>query len=405
MPRLPLEGIRVTDFTWAWAGPYCTLQLAHLGAEVIRLESQKRTCVSRAIPSFADDVPGPNRAGYFNQYNQGKKSLQLDLGRPEGVEVAKKLVAKSDIVVQKFSAGAIDRMGLGYETLTQVKPDIIMVSICGYGQTGPERQYMGYGPASVPLAGISSLSGYRGLGPAEVGISYGDPNAGVFGAFAVMAALAYRHRTGKGVHVDLALWEALLVLMPEGLMDYAMNKTQPQRDGNRDRWIAPHGCFKCQGDADKWVTIVCGTDAEWQALCQAMGKPELATDKRFADVTARKANEDLLEEMITAWTKERDRWEVTEILQKAGVAAFPSMSNKDLATNAHLNARGYLVQKEHPEVGKRIHAGIPWQMSGTPCEVQHAAPLRGQHTDYVLRDILGLSEAEVQKLRDGQVLY
>jgi len=405
MPRLPLEGIRVTDFTWAWAGPYCTMQMAHLGAEVIRIESQKRTCVSRAIPSFADDMPGPNRAGYFNQYNQGKKSLQLDLARPEAVEIAKKLVAKSDIVVQNFSAGAIDRMGLGYETLKKAKPDIIMISICGYGQTGPERQFMGYGPASVPLAGISSLTGYRGLGPAEVGISYGDPNAGIFGAFAALAALAYRQRTGKGVHVDLALWEALLVLMPEGLIDYAMNQTQPERDGNRDRWMAPHGCFKCKGDDDKWVTIVCGTDAEWQALCTAIGQPGLTTDKRFVNVTARKANEDTLEDLITAWTKERDRWTVTEVLQQAGVAAFPSMSNKDLATNPHLNARGYLVQKEHPEVGKRIHAGIPWHMSGTPCEVQAAAPLRGQHTGYVLRDILGISETEVQRLRDGQVLY
>jgi len=405
MARLPLEGIRVTDFTWAWAGPYCTMQMAHMGAEVIRIESAKRVCVSRAIPSFADDIPGPNRAGYFNQYNQGKKGLQLDLARPEAVEIAKKLVAKSDIVVQNFSAGAIDRMGLGYETLKQVKPDIIMISICGYGQTGPERHYMGYGPASVPLAGISSLTGYRGLGPAEVGISYGDPNAGIFGAFAALAALAYRQRTGRGVHVDLALWEALLTLQPEGLMDYAMNRTQPERDGNHDRWMAPHDCFKCQGDDDKWVTIVCGTEAEWQALCKAMGKPELATDKRFATATARKANEDALEEIITAWTQERDRWEVTEILQKAGVAAFPSLSNKDLATNPHLAARGYLVQKEHPEVGKRIHAGIPWQMSSTPCEVRAAAPLRGQHSNYVLRDILELSEAEVRKLKEEQILY
>lgn len=402
--RRPLEGIRVMDFTWAWAGPYCTLQMAHMGAEVIRIESEKRPCVTRLIPPFADGEPGPNRAGYFNQYSQGKKSLQLDLARPEAADVIKKLAAKCDIVVQNFSTGAIDRMGFGYETLKQVKPDIIMISICGYGQTGPECNYMGYGPASVPLAGISSLSGYSGKGPAEAGISYGDPNAGIFGAFAALAALAHRHRTGKGVHVDVALWEALLVLMPEGLMDYAMNKTQPERDGNHDRWMAPHGCFKCKGDDDKWVTIVCGSDAEWQALCRAIGQPELETDKRFANATARKANEAALEEILTGWTTDRDRWEVTDTLQQAGVAAFPSMSNKDLATNAHLEARGYLVQKEHPECGKRIHAGIPWQMSGTPCEVQAAAPVRGQHTNYVLRDIVGLSEAEVQQLRDGQVL-
>ncbi|MCE2484529.1 MAG: CoA transferase [Desulfurellaceae bacterium] len=400
----PLDGIRVLDFTWAWAGPYCTLQMAHMGAQVIRIESEKRPCVTRLIPPFADDQPGPNRAGYFNQYSQGKKSIQLDLGRPEAVEIVKKLAAQSDIVVQNFSAGAIERMGFGYDTLSQLKPDLIMISICGYGQTGPERKYMGYGPASVPLAGISSLSGYRDKGPAEVGISYGDPNAGIFGAFAALAALAYRQRTGRGVHVDLALWEALLVLMPEGLMDYAMNKTQAERDGNHDPWMAPHGCFKCRGDADKWVTIVCGSDAEWQALCRAIGQPELASDKRFANATARKANEDALEDILSAWTAQRDRWEVTEVLQQAGVAAFPSMSNKDMATDPHLEARGYLVRKDHPEFSPRVHAGIPWQMSDTPCEVRAAAPLRGQHTDEVLGELLGMSEAEIQQLRDGQVL-
>ena len=403
MARRPLEGIRVTDFTWAWAGPYCTLQMAHMGAEVIRIESAKRPCVTRMIPPFADNEPGPNRAGYFNQYSQGKKSLQLDLAKPEASEIVKKLIAKSDIVVQNFSTGAIDRMGFGYETLKQLKADIIMISICGYGQTGPERNYMGYGPASVPLAGISSLTGYPGVGPAEVGISYGDPNAGIFGAYAALAALAYRQRTGKGTHVDVALWEALLALMPEGIMDYTMNGTQPERAGNRDRWMAPHGTFKCRGDAEKWVTIVCGTDMEWRALCSAMGRPELADDVRFADATARKTNEDELEAAVTAWTSERDRWEVTETLQKAGVAAYPSMSNKDLATSPHLEARGYLVQKEHPEFGKRIHAGIPWQMSGSPCEVQAAAPQRGQHTEYVLRDILGYSADAVEKLRGADV--
>ena len=400
----PLDGIRVLDFTWAWAGPYCTLQMAHMGAQVIRIESEKRPCVTRLIPPFVDDQPGPNRAGYFNQYSQGKKSIQLDLARPEAAEIVKKLAAQSDIVVQNFSAGAIERMGFGYDTLSQIKPDLIMISICGYGQTGPERQYMGYGPASVPLAGISSLSGYRDKEPAEVGISYGDPNAGIFGAFAAMAALAYRQRTGRGVHVDLALWEALLVLMPEGLMDYAMNKTQAERDGNRDPWMAPHGCFKCLGDADKWVTIVCGSDAEWQALCRAIGQPELATDKRFANATARKANEDVLEDILSAWTAQRDRWEVTEVLQQAGVAAFPSMSNKDMATDPHLEARGYLVRKDHPEFSPRVHAGVPWQMSDTPCEVRTAAPLRGQHTDEVLGELLGMSEAEIGQLRDGQVL-
>jgi crotonobetainyl-CoA:carnitine CoA-transferase CaiB-like acyl-CoA transferase len=169
--------------------------------------------------------------------------------------------------------------------------------------------------------------------------------------------------------------------------------------------MAPHGCFRCKGDDDQWVAIAADTEEEWQALCQAIGKPELAIDSRFATAAGRKANEDVLEELISSWTQERDRWEVTEVLQKAGVAAFPSISNKDLATSPHLQARGYLVQKEHPEVGKRIHAGIPWQMSGTPCGVRSAAPLRGQHTEEILKGLLGFSEEQIQDLRERRILY
>jgi len=242
------------------------------------------------------------------------------------------------------------------------------------------------------------------MGPSEVGISYGDPNAGIFGAFAALAALAYRQRTGRGLHVDLSQWESLLVLLPEGLMDYAMNKNQPARMGNRDLFMAPHNCFRCKGDDDKWVAIAVATDEEWRAFCDATGKRELASDPRFSTATARKANEDELERIISAWTRERDRWEVAETLQKAGVAAFPSMSNKDLATNSHLEARGYLVRKDHPEVGRRVHAGIAWHMSRTPCEVRLAAPLRGEHTDDILRDVVGMSDDEIRALRDKDLL-
>jgi crotonobetainyl-CoA:carnitine CoA-transferase CaiB-like acyl-CoA transferase len=403
-PELPLAGVRVLDFTWAWAGPYCTMQLAHLGAEVIRVETEKRNCVTRGLPPFADDVAGPNRAGYFNQYNQGKRSITLDLAKPEAIELALELARNCDIVTENFAAGVMERLGLGYDKFCARRSDIIMISMSGYGQTGPLKKYVSYGPPAAATAGFFSLTGYHGQGPSEIGISYADPNAGIFGALAVTAALLYRQRTGRGQYIDQSQLETALALLPEGLLEYALNGTQPERNGNRHRWMAPHNCYKAAGDDDKWISIAVGNENEWRALCEVIERPELAKDPRFQDQQARKQNEDALDEIITAWTSTRDRWEATRVLQRAGVAAFPSMSNKDLATNEHLLERRYLVQLEHPVVGRRIHAGIPWKMSGTPCAVRSAAPLKGGDTESVLGELLGYSPDKIAGLRAAGVL-
>jgi crotonobetainyl-CoA:carnitine CoA-transferase CaiB-like acyl-CoA transferase len=403
-PELPLAGIRVLDFTWAWAGPFCTMQLAHMGAEVIRVETENRGCVTRGLPPFADDVAGPNRAGYYNQYNQGKRSITMDLSKPEAIQIALAMARRCDVVTDNFAAGVMDRLGLGYETIRAQRPDIVMLSMSGYGQTGPLKSYVSYGPPAAATAGFFALSGYQGHGPSEIGVSYADPNAGIFGAVAVMVALLHRKLTGRGQYIDQSQLETALALLPEGLLDYALNGTQPQRSGNRHRWMAPHNCYKSAGDDDKWVSIAVGSDSEWRALCQVMEQPSLADDRRFQRAQARKQNEDALDAIITQWTRARDRWEATRELQRAGVAAFPSMSNKDLATNEHLAERGFLVQLEHPVVGRRIHTGIPWTMSGTPCSIRHAAPTRGADTDSVLRELLDYSPDRIAKLRDAGVL-
>jgi len=402
--KLPLAGIRVLDFTWAWAGPFCTMQLAHLGAEVIRIETEKRVCVTRAIPPFADDVAGPDRAGYFNQYNQGKRSITMDLSKPEAIEIALEMARHCDVVADNFAAGVMDRLGLGYEKFRAQRPDIVMLSMSGYGQTGPLKNYVSYGPPAAATAGFFSLSGYEGQGPTEIGISYADPNAGIFGAVAVMMALTHRKLTGRGQYIDQSQLETALALIPEGLLEFALNGTQPERSGNRHRWMAPHNCYKAAGDDDKWVSIAVGTEDEWRALCTAIGQPALAGDPSFRNAQARKQNENALDDIITQWTRTRDRWEVTRELQRAGVAAFPAMSNKDLATDEHLRERGYLVQMEHPIVGRRIQMGIPWTMSGTPCRIRSTAPLRGADTDAVLKELLGCSADQIQKLRDAGVL-
>lgn len=401
--RLPLEGIRVADFTWVWAGPFCTLQLAHLGAEVIRIETATRPCVTRLLPPWPENTPGLNRSGYFNQYNQGKRSLTLDLKRPEGREIAKQLVAKSDIVAENFAGGVMDRLGLGYEVLRELKPDIIMISLSGYGASGPEKEYISYGPAQVPMSGMSSLTGYRGWRPMHVGISYGDPNAGLHGAFAVLCALMYRARTGKGQYIDLSQWETSTAMVAEGLLEYSMNGTQPERDGNRDPHMAPHGVFRSAGE-DRWVSLAVRDDDDWRRFCTLLDRPELITDPQFATVADRKQHEDELEAIVTAWTQSRSPEEATAQLQAAGIPAAPSMSNKDLSTDAHLNSRSIFVYLEHPEVGVKQHVGIPWQLSKTPLYVRRPAPLLGQDTDYVLREILGYSPEEITALREKHVL-
>jgi benzylsuccinate CoA-transferase BbsF subunit len=399
----PLAGIRVADFTWVWAGPHATLQLAHLGAEVIRVEALQRPCVTRLLPPWPDGVPGPNRSGYFNQFNQGKRSVVLDLKTPEGLDIARRLVACSDVAAENFAAGVMDRLGLGYDVLRALNPRLVMIALSGYGAHGPEHSFVSYGPAQVPLSGMSSLTGYRGWPPMHVGISYGDPNGGMHGAFAVLAALWHCERTGEGQYIDLSQWETTMAVLPEGIMDAVMNGVAPERNGNRDPLMAPHGIFRAAGD-DRWIALAIRSDDEWRRLATAMDEPEAADDARFTTLAARKANEDALEALVTTWTAARSPEDVTALLQRVGIAAFPAMSNRDLFDDSHLRARGFFVELEHPEVGMRRHLGIPWRMSGTPCAVERPAPCIGEGTDYVLGEILGLDAATRDDLRARRIV-
>ena len=251
------------------------MQLAHMGAEVIRIETENRACVTRGLPPFADDIAGPNRAGYYNQYNQGKRSITMDLSKPEVDQIALELARQCEVVADNFAAGVMDRLGLGYENIRAQRPDVIMLSMSGYGQTGPLKSYVSYGPPAAATAGFFSLSGYEGHGPSEIGVSYADPNAGIFGAVAVMVALLHRKLTGRGQYIDQSQLETALALLPEGLLEYALNGTQPRRSGNRHRRMAPHNCYKAAGDDDKWVSIAVGTEDEWRALCEVIGQPAL----------------------------------------------------------------------------------------------------------------------------------
>ncbi len=398
----PLEGLRVADFTWVWAGPFCTLQLAHLGAEVIRVETASRVCVTRMLPPWADGRFGIDRSGYFNQYNQGKLSLALDLKSARGIEVARDLIRRSDVVAENFAAGVMDRLGLGYEDCRKLRPDIVMIALSGYGATGPERDYVSYGPAQVPLAGFASLTGYPEWRPMHVGVSYGDPTSGLHGAVAVLAALVHRRRTGQGQYIDLSQWEGTMSLLAEGILAQTMAGQTPGRHGNHDPLWSPHAVYRCAGD-DRWVSIVVTTEDEWRALARTID-PALASDPRFSSAAERKRHEAALDERIGAWCAIRSPEEATRVLQAVGVAAFPAMTNRDLHEDAHLASRGYFVELPHPEIGVKRHLGIPYRLHGTPLSVRRAAPCLGQDTDQVLRDALGYDDARIAELRELGIL-
>jgi benzylsuccinate CoA-transferase BbsF subunit len=253
-------------------------------------------------------------------------------------------------------------------------------------------------------SGLFSVSGYTPDAPAETGITYGDPNSGAIGALAAIAALIHRAHTGQGQRIDVSLWEALEMLLPEAWLEYAMNHREPSVRANRDRWMAPHNCYKSKGDAEQWITIAVGSEREWRALCVVLGQPLLADDPRFLNVTLRKEHEEELDAIITRWTSMYDRWQATEMLQRAGVAAMPTLSNKDIALDPHLRERGFLVELDHPEVGRRIHAGVPWKMAGTPCHVRRPAPLFGADTDDVLETLLGYTTNQIESLHASGVL-
>jgi crotonobetainyl-CoA:carnitine CoA-transferase CaiB-like acyl-CoA transferase len=402
--RPPLAGIRVADFSWVWAGPHCTLQLAHLGAEVIRVETSTRLCVTRLLPPYPRNVkPAPNRSGYFNQYNQGKRSITLDLKHPEALDAARRLCAASDVVVENFAAGVMDRMGLGYASLRTLRPDLVMIALSGYGATGPDADKVSYGPAQVPLSGLSSVTGYAGFPPMHVGVSYGDPTAGLHGAVAVLAALLHRGRTGQGQYIDLSQWETSMAVLPEAILAWTMNGTQPPRAGNRVPHMAPHGVFRAAGD-DRWLAVAVEDDAAWARLATVIERPELAADPRYATLAGRKRHEDELETLLGAWTATRTPADATATLQAAGIPAFVAATNRDLAEDVHLHARGFHVELEHPEVGVRRHLGVPWHMSASDCRVRRPAPCLGADTDAVLQEICGYSADDVARLRAAQAL-
>jgi crotonobetainyl-CoA:carnitine CoA-transferase CaiB-like acyl-CoA transferase len=390
------EGVRIADFSWAGVGILTTRYLAHHGAEVIKIETQTRVDITRVYGPYKDGVPGIDRCLLFGVYNSSRRSVTLNLNHPKGPEVAKRLVAWADIVVENFAPGVMDRWGLGYDQLRKVKSDIIMCSTCMQGQTGPHRGHPGYGLQLSGLAGYVHLLGWPDRPPAIPYGAYTDFIVPPLAAAAIIAALDYRRRTGKGQYIDVSQFEAGIQLLAPLLLDYAVNGRIAGRVGNRSACTAPHGVYRCSGD-DRWCAIAVFTDEEWSSFCRVLGNPDWAKQERFGTPMGRKRNEEELDILIEEWTSNYSAEEVMARMQQAGIASGVVETTEDLYADPQLAHRGYFHQVEHPELGSYYAQTPPFKLSETPYEIG-PAPTIGQDNEYVFTQLMGMSDEEFIEL-------
>jgi crotonobetainyl-CoA:carnitine CoA-transferase CaiB-like acyl-CoA transferase len=399
---LPLAGVKVVDFGWAVMGPFTAKYLAIFGAQVIKVESVVRPDGLRLTGPFVKREPGPDTSGPFANHNLSKLDVSLNLESPKGIHLAKRLIVWSDVVCENFSPGVMDKLGLGYQELNKIKADLILVSLSAQGQTGPMAHHSGVGNSLQALAGIDYVTGFPEGPPGGPSQMLPDFMAPWFAMVAIICGLEHRQRTGRGQHIDVNLYEALLPVMAPALLDHAVNGCLWGRQGNRAESAAPHNLYPCRPDdarpaGERWIAIACLQDTEWQALCRAMGQPELASDPRFDTLIARKAHEDELDGIVAQWTGSREARALMEELQCAGVPAGLVSDGKDLLEDPQLSARGHFYRLGHPVVGRQPFDGPSFRLSETPPQVRRA-PLLGEHNEYVCKEILRLSDEEIADL-------
>lgn len=396
--QAPLAGVRIADFTVHAAGPFCTHLLALLGAEVIKIESSQR------LDAFRKPHPvyGKMEAASFAQVAANKLSVQINLKTPRGIELARRLVAVSDIACESFRPGVMERLGLGYAALKAVKQDIVMVSISACGQTGPERGYSGYAPLFGASGGLGTLTGYADGPPTEVRHVM-DHSTGMNAVAGALAAYLHKKRTGEGQHVDLAAREVATAFIGQALLAFAGSSVAPQRQGNDAPPKAPHNVYPCAGE-DCWVSIAVASEAEWRALAAAIGRRDWLSDARFADVCSRWRHRAQLDRALAGWTRTRTREEVTRLLQAAGVAAFASYTAQDIVEDAHMNQRGAIQSVRSPRGETRKAVGPPWRFAKTPGLACGWIPQLGEHNRYVFGELLQFGEAEIATLMQERVI-
>ena len=418
LPR-PLDGIRILDFTWVRAGPWATRWLGAFGAEVIKVEWPENLDILRGnrftIPPGVE--PGPNASGQFADTNANKVSLTLNIRSEKGLDLIKRLISVSDIVIENFSSRIMQRWGISYDEMRKLRPDIIYVSMAGFGHQGRNHAYSTMGPSAQALSGLTFQSGLPGEQPAGWGWSYLDDTGGMYGAMCALTALRHRSATGQGQHVDLSQMITGITLTGTAFLDHTVNGRAARREGyppgNRSVWpgtplvnnyrgptVAPHNAYRTKGGGyNDWCAIVCHSDQEWQTLVNTMGSPGWATDHKLKHLMGRIEHQEEMDQGIEAWTQTLDKYEVMEVCQAVGVRAMPVQSSQDrVDTDPQLRERGMFSELDHPVLGDNKYTNAPFVLSGAQTSVHKSPPLIGQHNREVLEGLLGMSH---QELIDG----
>ncbi|MBI4312025.1 MAG: CoA transferase [Chloroflexi bacterium] len=412
MAKLPLEGVRIIDSTYVVAMPYAMGMATDLGAEVVKIEGPAHVDTTRGVGTR----PGPdglqgdgdhwNRAVGFNQMNRGKRSLTLDLSRPEGREVFIELVRVSDVVVDNYTPRVMRRWGLDYPNLRKVKPDLVMISNTAYGYgEGPYSSYPGQATTMEATHGLAWITGYQGDIPGKAGRSYVDFLSAWSGLFALATALRRRNRTGRGQWIDLAMYQLACTFVGEYITDYVANGRVGERMGNRHPWRL-QGCYPCADD-DQWCVLSVGDDAEWAALCASMDRPDLAGDPRYATALRRRTRQDDLDCEIAAWTRTLPKWDAAHRLQQAGIPCGPVLTTGERMLDEHAWAHGFLEKVTAPPergLGTRVLMGRPYRMSKAPARIRGFAPALGDGNDHYLKGVLDISSRRIAELEAKDVV-
>lgn len=390
-----LDGVLVCDFSWVGAGPRATKELADNGATVIKIETRNRIDLTRRTPPYKGGE-GPDNSAFFIMSNTSKESVTLNLSNAKAVDLARQLALKSDLVVENFGNGFMERLGLDYESLKKQRPDVVMVSVSIAGRTGPLANYRGYGNSAAATSGQAALTGFPDSAPYITNYAFGDVVTPLFASIAMVSALDYRRRTGKGLYVDVAQLDSMMHLLAPAAIDHFANRVTPGAIGNRSTWCAPNGVFPCAGE-DQWCAITARTDSEWTALAHIIGGEPLAADKRYLSLTGRKANEDALEDLVSGWTRLRTKEEAMAILCEVGVPAGAVQNGQEVYEDPQLAHRELATPIDHPKMGPVDHNWPAFKLSGTPAKVTHA-PLLGADTEDVLTGLLGIDATELAAL-------
>jgi benzylsuccinate CoA-transferase BbsF subunit len=405
MGQLPLSGVRIADFTWVGAGSYTTKMLADHGADVIKIESSAKVDGIRLSPPFKDGIRGVNRSGYFADRNSSKRSIAINLKTAQGRALARGIVAVSDVVANNFTPGTMASFGLGYDDVREINPRAVYLAMSMSGDSGPERDFLGYGLTIGALVGIHHLSGLPGREPAGTGTNYPDhiPNP-CHSAFAVLAALRHARRTGRGQYLDIAQTEPTIAVLGPAFLEATVNGRDPQPLGNGHLRYAPHGLYRCAGE-DRWAAISVTDDRQWPALRSVLGLPAGSCPQEWATEAARHCDREALDEVVATATADRDAHDLCARLQAAGVPAGVVQDAADVVErDPQLRARGHWVRLEHPEMGETLYNAPPFHLTGTPVTLTRPAPLLGQHTREICREVLGLDDDEIARFEAEGVL-